>query len=149
MDSRRDKRIIFHYISAGFTHFGEKIAEVPVISLAVKAGKKRARGLAIIDTGFDGGIYPNIQVLEILEGLKPERTVYLENPLYGLSEFEIYSVDTFIYYNGEYIGLGEAKVYAPTQPEMVSEEVTIGREFLNKFKLVLDPVTKVVIVEIP
>lgn len=84
-----------------------------------------------------------------MKGLKPERTVYLENPLYGLSEFEIYSVNASTYYNGEYIELGKAKVYAPTQPEMISEEVTIGREFLNRFKLVLDPTSKVVIVEIP
>jgi hypothetical protein len=115
----------------------EKIQDIPVVHLIVKAGRKRAHEPAIIDTGFDGGIYPNIEIVKMFEGVEPVAKTNFENPMYGLSEFEVYIAEAFLYQEGEQIGLGRAKVYIPTEPELLTGEVLVGREVLNhKAKLI-------------
>ncbi len=106
-----------------------------------------ARGPAIIDTGFDGGIYPNLKLIKLLEGMKPIDVIEFESPLYGTSEFEVYEVKAYLYYKFNYIDLGKVKVYVPTYPELLIDEVIIGREILNKLKINLKPHQKVVEVE--
>lgn len=55
-------KLKYPYANDGYTTGGEKIPDIPVVYLVVKFGKFRAHGPAIVDTGFDGGIYPNMEV---------------------------------------------------------------------------------------
>jgi len=137
----------YHYLAAGYTTHGVKIPEIPIIYLALRIGKYIARGPAIIDTGFDGGIYPNVELIKLLRGIKPVEVVEFETPFYGASEFEVYEVNAYLYYKYRYVDLGKAKIYVPTHPELLIDEVIIGREILNKLKITLNPHYKLVEVE--
>ena len=138
----------FSYVEDGYTSHGEKIPDIPVIYLALKVGKHVARGPAIVDTGFDGGIYPNMDIIKLFKGVKPVRVVEFEHPTYGVCEFEVYSAKVFLYHGGSYIDLGAGNVYIPMEPELITEEVLVGREILNKLRLVLDSRSMLTIVEI-
>jgi hypothetical protein len=133
-------RLKYQYVEDGYTTHGEKIPNIPVAYLLVKAGKFKARGLAIIDTGFDGGIYPNMEIIKMFEGIEPKTKVNFENPLFGASEFEVYVAEAFLHNGTQQITLGEVKVYIPTEPELITGEVLLGREIINnKIKsLILD-----------
>jgi len=109
-------RISYYFAEDGYTELGEKIPDIPIVHLIIKVGRKRARGPAIVDTGFDGGIYPNMEIVKMFEGLKPLTKVFLENPIYGLSEFELYTAEAFLYQGGSLTSLGDVKVYIPTEP---------------------------------
>ncbi|MBO3797971.1 MAG: hypothetical protein QXO47_02065 [Thermoproteota archaeon] len=124
-------KISYHYAEDGYTDHGEKIPDIPVVHLVIRAGKYRAHGAAIIDTGFDGGIYPNMEIVRMFEGVEPTAKTIFENPLYGASEFEIYMGEASLYYGGKQIGLGRVRVYIPTEPELLTGEVLVGREVLN------------------
>jgi len=133
-------RLKYPYVEDGYTAHGEKIPDIPVAYLLVKAGKFKARGPAIIDTGFDGGIYPNMEIIKMFEGVEPKTKVNFENPLFGVSEFEVYTAEAFLHNGTRQITLGEVKVYIPTEPEFITGEVLLGREIINsKIKsLILD-----------
>lgn len=124
-------RVGYHYAEDGYTDRGEKIPDIPVIHLVIRAGRRRAHGLAIIDTGFDGGIYPNMEIVRMFEGVEPMARTSLENPLYGTSEFEVYVAEASLYHGGKQIDLGRVRVYIPTEPELLTSEVLVGREVLN------------------
>jgi hypothetical protein len=144
-------RISYYFAEDGYTELGEKIPDIPIVHLIIKVGRKRARGPAIVDTGFDGGIYPNMEIVKMFEGLKPVTKVFLENPLYGLSEFEVYTAEAFLYQGGNLTSLGDVKVYIPTEPELLTGEVLIGREILNSkaSSILLDMKSKQTLIEIP
>jgi hypothetical protein len=144
-------RISYYFAEDGYTELGEKIPDIPIVHLIIKVGRKRARGPAIVDTGFDGGIYPNMEVVKMFKGLKPLTKVFLENPIYGLSEFEVYTAEAFLYQGGNLTSLGDVKVYIPTEPELLTGEVLIGREILNRKarSLILDMESKQTLIEIP
>lgn len=124
-------KISYHYAEDGYTDHGEKIPDIPVVHLVIRVGKYRAHGAAIIDTGFDGGIYPNMEIVRMFEGVEPTAKTIFENPLYGASEFEIYMGEASLYYGWKQIGLGRVRVYIPTEPELLTGEVLVGREVLN------------------
>ncbi len=130
----------YRYEQDGLDEDGEKIPDIPIIYLAIETERGRARGPAILDTGFDGGIYPNIQVVQILEGLKPVKTKRIENPLYEPVVCEIFKAKASLAHPklNHNIPLGEVNVYVPVEPEYLSDEVLVGREIINKFKLKLD-----------
>ncbi|MEM3982427.1 MAG: hypothetical protein QXM71_06910 [Thermofilum sp.] len=143
-------RISYLYAEDGYTDRGEKIPDVPVVYLAVRVGRRRARGPAIIDTGFDGGIYANLEIARMFEGVEPVDRVLFENPLYGASEFEVYVAEASLYHGASRVDLGKVRVYIPTEPELLTGEVLVGREILNsKVKtLTLDMLERRVILEL-
>jgi len=114
-----------------------------VVYLVLEVGEFRAKGPAILDTGFDGGVYPNINIVKLFEGTKPIKTVEFENPLFQRSEFEVYVAKAYLYYSGEYVPIGDVNVYIPVEPELLGEEVIIGREVINRWRMVLDSEAKV------
>lgn len=115
---------------------------MPVVELALIRGDKRlrARGLAVVDTGFDGGVYPNLEVVEFLEGLTPLATERLETPLSKPVEFEVYELrgELISPRTNERLDLEEVKIYVPMEVEYLSREVLVGREILNKLKISLN-----------
>lgn len=143
MDCGKNKqRIVYYYLEDGFLPDGAKIPDIPIVYLTLEVGEFRARGPAILDTGFDGGVYPNIDIIKLFEGIRPIKTVEFENPLYQRSEFEVYSANAYLYHEGSYIPIGNVNVYIPVEPELLSEEVIIGREIINLWETTLKPKTK-------
>lgn len=134
------KKFRYIYEPDGLDEEGLKIPDVPVIYLILETSKGRARGPAVIDTGFDGGIYPNIQVVHILEGIKPLALKRLEHPIYGYVECEVYKAKAFLAAQNfvEATLIGKVKIYVPTEPEYLTNEVLVGREVLNKLEIKLD-----------
>jgi len=130
----------YRYFKDGYDHEGEKIPDIPVIYILIETKRGRARGPAIVDTGFDGGIYPNIQVIKILRDIKPVKIKYIENPVYGRVACEVFEADLSLIdaQFQKYSRIGTAYIYVPTEPQFISDEVLIGREILNKFLLKLD-----------
>ena len=131
--------VIYYYVENGYTAHGDKIPDIPIIHLAVEAGRRRARGPAVVDTGFDGGVYPNIEVVELFRGIEPDREVVLENPIHGPAWFEVYKAKTYLYGEDRFVEVGVVGVYVSKEPELLTEEVLVGREFLNKLRVVLEP----------
>jgi len=134
------KKFKYVYEQDGFDEEGLRIPDIPVIYLILETRRGRARGPAILDTGFDGGIYPNIHVVRILRGLTPIAVKRLDHPLYGYVECEVYKAKIFLTTPNftERVSLGEARIYTPTEPEYLSEDVLVGREVLNKLKIELN-----------
>jgi hypothetical protein len=119
-----------------------KIPDIPVVRLILRRRDKRvkASGTAIVDTGFDGGVYPNLQLLGFFEGLKPLGAEKLGTSLEEMVNCEVYRVEGALISTdgGIEIGLGEVNVYIPVDPTYMGEEVLIGREILNQLKIRLD-----------
>jgi hypothetical protein len=124
-------RVGYNYADDGYTELGEKIPAIPIVHLVVRNGRRRAHGPAIVDTGFDGGIYPNMEIVKMFEGVEPTAKMTFENPLYGASEFEVYVAEASLYHGGKQIDLGRVRIYIPTEPELLTGEVLVGREVLN------------------
>jgi len=134
------KSFSYKYEINGLDEDGEKIPDIPVVYLVLETKRGRAKGPAILDTGFDGGIYSNIQIVRILEGLKPVKTKRIENPLYEPVICEIFKVKASLTHPklNRNIPLGEVNVYVPVEPEYLSDEVLVGREIINKLELKLN-----------
>jgi len=134
----------YKYSVDGTSYTGAKIPDVPIVRLTLRRKDKRVRasGTAIVDTGFDGGVYPNLQLLKFFEGLKPLSAEKLGTPLEETIDCEVYRVEgTLIPTDGGLeIDLEEVNVYIPVDPAYIGEEVLIGREILNKLKITLDGV---------
>jgi len=134
------KKFKIKYEPDGFDEEGNKIPDIPIIYLVLETRRARGKGPAVIDTGFDGGVYPNYKVIQLLRGLKPVKTKRLEHPLYGYIPCEIYRVRASIAdptYE-KIVPIGEVNIYTPTEPEYINEEVLVGREILNNLKIILN-----------
>lgn len=132
------------YSVDGVSYTGAKIPDVPVVRLTLRRKDRRVRasGTAIVDTGFDGGVYPNLQLLKFFEGLKPLSVEKLGTPFEETVDCEVYRVEGTLVPSdgGVEIDLKGINVYIPVDPAYIGEEVLIGREVLNKLKMTLDGV---------
>jgi len=131
----------YKYHPDGIAPSGVRIEDIPVVRLVLRRRDigKRAVGTSIVDTGFDGGIYPNLQILTFFEGLKPMRIDRLGSVFGESIECEVYTVEaSLISEDGNLtIDLGNASVYIPTDPDYIGDEVLIGREILNRLGITL------------
>jgi hypothetical protein len=143
------KSISYKYIDDGYSSSGRKLPDLPVVTLLLRRRDRRlqAKGLAIVDTGFDGSVYPSISLLKLLEGMKPRQVEYLFHPLYARIDCEVYELDAFLLNGSEQVSLGQVLVYAPTDPDYISDEVLIGREILNNHKILLNGPTSTLNIE--
>lgn len=135
------KNIRTAYAPDGYSASGRRMPDIPVARLLLKRTDRRiqARGPAVIDTGFDGGVYPSLGAVRVLEGFRAKSVEPLFHPLYGRVEAEVFEVDGYILLEGdEPLSLGSVYVYTPTEPEYLSDESLIGREILNQHKILLD-----------
>ncbi len=145
----RGVKVAYSFSEGGYTAHGDMIPDVPIVNLALKVGRRRARGPAIVDTGFDGGVYPNIEVTRLFKDTQPLLVLEFENPLYGRTEFEVFTAQAFLQYGRDYFSIGEVRVYVPVEPECLTGEVLVGREILNQFKaLLLKPQTKTLTIDL-
>jgi hypothetical protein len=145
----RGVKVTYSFAEGGYTTQGDRIPDLPTVNLALKVHRHRARGPAILDTGFDGGVYPNIEITKLFKDTEPLLVVEFENPLYGRSEFEVFTAQAFLQHGMKYFSIGDVKVYVPTEAEHLTGEVLIGREIINQFKsLLLEPQTKTLNIEL-
>lgn len=142
----------YSYYLDGLSSRGVRIEDIPIIRLTLKRKdiSKKATGTAVVDTGFDGGIYPNLILLTFFEGLKPIRVEKLSSAFNEDVECEVYSVEASIVSEDKnlVIDIGEVNVYIPVEPDYIGEEVLIGREIINKLKILLDGKKKTLTVEV-
>lgn len=134
------KSISIAYSADGYSPTARRLPDVPVAKLLLKRRDRRlqARGLAVVDTGFDGGVYPSIEAVRVLEGLTPSFVEPLFHPLYGKIETEVYELEGYVSEGNEMITLGTVYVYTPKEPEYLSDESLLGREILNKHRILLN-----------
>ena len=134
----------YKYSTNGISYSGIKIPDIPIVRLVLRHREKKikATGTAIVDTGFDGGIYPNISLLKFFEGFNPIRMEKLSSAFEEKVECEVYKVEASLISeeNNLEINLKEVNVYIPVDPAYIGEEVLVGREVLNRLKTVLDGV---------
>jgi hypothetical protein len=134
-------RVKYSYAGDGHDRLGRKLPDIPVLWVELLLPTKhRIGGPCIIDTGFDGGIFANEDLVLFLEGISPTRT----DELYALGGREIrcqvFSVKgRLMTESGERLhDLGAVDIYVPLVPEELSAEVVVGREVLNRLSLGLD-----------
>jgi len=131
----------YRYREDGILPDGGKLPDIPTLNLSFlrRDLKKALIATAFIDTGFDGTIYANDDMLEFLEGLKPE----MKDSLKGVEkevECEVYKIEVKLVTEDLKIikGLGKIRVYVPIDPKNLAEDIVIGREILNSLGLKLD-----------
>jgi hypothetical protein len=135
------KSIRLSYAPDGYSASARRLPDVPTAKLLLKRTDRRlqARGPAIVDTGFDGGVYPSLEAVKVLEGMRPRSVEPLFHPLYGRIDAEIFELEAYLLNESKQeIPLGPVSVFTPTEPEYLNDESLIGREILNKYRIVLD-----------
>lgn len=133
--------ISYKYREGGILPDGEKLPNIPVVNLSFIRKDLRSAliATAFMDTGFDGSVYANDDMLNFLVDLKPE----VKESLKGVEkevECEVYEIETnLITEDLRFIKrLGKVKVHVPIDPENLSDDIIIGREILNSLTLKLN-----------
>ena len=120
---------------------GNGIPDIPVIYIALHIENRRVGGPALVDTGFDGGIYPNEYLYDYLSKfeLKSDKEETLIDVTGKINckilyvTAEIFDPDSDLRYN-----LGKVKVYLPESREYISDNVIVGREIINNLDIRLN-----------
>ena len=138
--------ISYQYVENGLSYRGSKIPNVPVFYLSIKRTERsyQLAGRAIVDTGFDGGLFPNEKIILYFEGIEPDYEDEIE--VFGrVVPVELYLVDAWLVKEADgkpteekLLRLQPIRVFVPTRPEFISEEVLIGREALNNIAFCLN-----------
>ncbi len=118
---------------------GDGTPDIPVICISLRIGTKKIGGQAIVDTGFDGGIYPNSILAGFLLGLRPVGREFLEG-VSGEVECDVFELDAELFYSSEGAkkSIGTAKIYLPLDKENLTQDVVVGREILNNLDIRLN-----------
>jgi hypothetical protein len=68
------------YKEDGMLPDGSKVPNIPFLNLLFvrRDMRKGLIGESVVDTGFDAGIYPNLNLAEFLKGSRPIRTATLQ-----------------------------------------------------------------------
>ena len=131
----------YPYREDGILPDGSRVPEIPTVTLLIvrRDLRKGLVGESIVDTGFDAGIYANLNLLEFLEGARPSRLMSLKAAGHSVS-CEIFDVECHIIDQDSkpVLPLGSVEVFCPVDPIDLSEDVIVGRAILNRLRLELD-----------
>lgn len=131
----------YPYKEDGILPDGSKVPDIPIVSLLiVRKGLRRGLvGDAIVDTGFDGAIYANLDLVEFLEGSRPTRSASLKAAGHSIA-CEVFDVECHIADESSkpVLPLGMVEAYVPIDPADVSEDVIVGRAIVNRVRIELD-----------
>ena len=105
----------------------------------------------MVDTGFDGGIYPNEYLYDYLSKLelksdKEEKLMDVTGEINCKILYvraEIFDPNSDLRYN-----LGRVKIYLPEGREYISENVIVGREIINNLDIRLNGKDRTLRIEI-
>jgi len=138
--------ISYHYVEDGTSLRGSRIPDIPMFYLSIKRGERphEIAGPAIVDTGFDGGLFPNERIIRYFEGIEPDEREEVE--AFGqVVPVELYTVDAWLVREADgrptkekLLPLQPLRVFIPTRPELITEEALIGREALNTIAFCLN-----------
>lgn len=133
--------IEYPYRPDGILPDGSKVPDIPALNLLLVRRDlgKALSGDSIIDTGFDGAIYANHDVVGFLEGLQPAKEAYLWAASHKV-RCEVFDIECYVV-DLEFrpvVPLGKVEVHVPVTPEDISEDVILGRIVLNRLRLELD-----------
>ncbi|MFQ6003569.1 MAG: hypothetical protein ACE5KJ_07470 [Candidatus Zixiibacteriota bacterium] len=105
------------------------VPDIPVLYVALKIGNKRIGGPALLDTGFDGGVYPNQILSEFLASTSPKKKEILEDTS-GEVECDILELESEVFHPESDFrkSIGKVQIYLPTKDENLTEDVVVGRE---------------------
>jgi len=131
----------YPYREDGILPDGSRVPDIPILTLLV-VRRDLGKGLvgeSIVDTGFDAGIYANLDLVEFLEGASPSKTTSLKAAGHSVS-CEIFEVECHIVDQSSkpILPLGKVQVFCPEDPVDLSEDVIVGRAILNQLRLELD-----------
>ena len=142
----RSPEISYRYAENGTSFRGSKIPDIPTFYLSIKRNGRphELAGPAIVDTGFDGGLFPNPRIIGYFKGIEPDEQDEVE--VFGqIVPVELYTVNAWLVRGADgrptkekLLQLQPLRVFIPTRPEFISEEVLIGREALNNIAFCLD-----------
>ncbi|KXA89767.1 hypothetical protein AKJ39_05265 [candidate division MSBL1 archaeon SCGC-AAA259J03] len=138
--SELSEKIIYEYVEGDVTTSGEEIPEIPVIWLRIRSTNRSAVSPALVDTGFDGGIYSNDRLPAVFEGEPPTGTATLHQSA-GSVNCEIFLPEVGVVEKGgneDTIELGDMPVYIPTRVDELAENIIVGRRILNRLNLFLE-----------
>lgn len=139
----------YDYVEASRTPTGQEIPKIPVLWLRIRSKHKSAITPAIIDTGFDGGIYSDDRLPLVFEG---ESSIGMET-LYSLGHSvvcQVFEAETSLIEERsrkEALKIGNVHVYIPMRINDLAESIIVGRGVLNTMDLLLSHVKKVVITQ--
>jgi hypothetical protein len=131
----------YPYREDGILPDGSRVQDIPILTLLIvrRDLRKGLIGESIVDTGFDAGIYANLNLVEFLEGASPRRTTSLQAAGHSVS-CEIFDVECHIVdqFSKPVLPLGRVEIFCPVDPIDLSEDVIVGRAILNRLKLELN-----------
>jgi predicted aspartyl protease len=131
----------YAYKEHGILPDGSRVPDIPILTLLMvrRDIRKGLVGESIVDTGFDAGIYANLNLVEFLEGASPSKTTSLQAAGHSVS-CEIFEVECHIVDQSSkpILSLGKVGVFCPVDPTDLSDDVIVGRAILNRLRLVLD-----------
>ena len=131
----------YPYREDGILPDGSRVPDIPILSLLIvrRDLRKGLVGETIVDTGFDAGIYANLDLVEFLEGVSPRKTTSLKTAGRSVS-CEVFNVECHIVdqHSKPIFPLGTVEVFCPVDPIDLSEDVIVGRAILNRFRLELN-----------
>jgi len=132
--------IRYRYEEDGILPDGSRLADIPIMNLTLvtRDVKKALAGEAIVDKVFDESLYANIQLVELLEGLRPIKTATLRALDHEIS-CEVFKVECYLADDDlrPTLNLQEVEVCAPINIGDLSEDVIVGMTILNRLKLQL------------
>ena len=131
----------YPYREDGILPDGSRVPDIPILTLLIvrRDLRKGLIGESIVDTGFDAGIYANLNLVEFLEGASPRRMTSLQAAGHSVS-CEIFDVECHIVdqFSKPVLPLGRVEVFCPVDPIDLSDDVIVGRAILNRLKLELN-----------
>ncbi len=120
---------------------GNGIPDIPIIYIALYVKNRRIGGPALVDTGFDGGIYPNRYLYDYLSKfkLKSDKEEMLAD-VTGMIKCKMLDIRAEIFDPNSDIrySLGTVNIYFPERKRYVSNNVIVGREILNNLDIRLN-----------
>lgn len=66
----------------------------------------------------------------MFEGLELIAKVFFKNPIYGVSEFEVYMAEASLYNGLGEVSIGEVKVYILMEVELITDEALLRGRLL-------------------
>ena len=118
---------------------GDETPDIPIVYIALMVSGKRIGGQAILDTGFDGGIYPNRALAKYLPKSSSTGRETLEG-VTGDIECDVFKLYAELFHPNKDTKkkLGTVRIYSPINEENLTQDVVIGREILNSLDVRLN-----------
>jgi hypothetical protein len=114
----------YPYKEDGILPDGSKVPDIPVMNFLIVT-RDRQKGLlgeSIVDTGFDTGIYANLNLGEFLEGAAARKTASLQAT--GRDVIcEVFDVECYIMDQDSkpVLRLGRVDAYCPIDPQAIEQ----------------------------